>query len=337
LSLSRELSYYSKAFVIVANQPLFIMKNEIAPSSSHQDLVSVIIPCYNHGHFLGEAIESVINQSYPHIEIIVVDDGSTDSTEQVAKAYPSIHYVRQNNCGLSRSRNVGLSYSKGTYVIFLDADDCLFPDAIDIGLKALASRNDCALTFGLFAKIGVSQGLQQLSRDTSYGYKDLLQRNVIGNPGSVLYHRKVFTEIGVFDESNSSSADYDLYLRVARQFPIFCHHQLVVQYRKHGTNMSNDAGLMLASTVAVLKKQLRHVQGNQELRVAYDHGLQYYIHYYGERLIRQIYGQIHQGHLLDTVFGIYILIRFYPNRFLIYARRKIAYHISFFRKEHPHP
>lgn len=313
------------------------MSNIIAPSSSHQDLVSVIIPCYNHGHFLGEAIESVIGQTYPLIEIIVVDDGSTDDTEQIAKAYPNIQYVRQNNYGLSRSRNVGLSHSKGAYIILLDADDCLFPEAIDIGLRALASRNDCALTFGLFVKIGVSQGLQQLSPNTSYGYKDLLQRNVIGNPGTVLYRRKVFTEIGVFDEANNSAADYDFYLRVARQFPIFCHHQLVVQYRKHGTNMSNDAGLMLASTVTVLKKQLQYVEGNHELRVAYEHGLQHYMRYYGERLIMQIYERFRQGHLLDTAFGVYILVRFYPNRILAYARQKIAYHSSFFRKEPPNP
>lgn len=312
------------------------MSNPIA-SSSDQNLVSVIIPCYNHAHFLGEAIESVISQTYPHIEIIVVDDGSTDNTEQVAKAYPNIHYVRQNNCGLSRSRNNGLSYSKGTYIIFLDADDRLFPEAIDIGLRALASRHDCALTFGLFVNVGISPGLQQLSRDTNYGYKELLQRNVIGNPGAVLYHRKVFTEIGEFDEANSSSADYDLYLRVARQFPIFCHHQLVVQYRKHSANMSNDAGLMLASTLSVLKKQLRHIEGNQELRAAYDKGLQRYTSYYGDKLIIQIYERFLQGHLIDAAFGVYILVRFYPNRFLIYARRKIASHISFFRKEPPSP
>ena len=312
------------------------MSNPIA-SSSDQDLVSVIIPCYNHAHFLGEAIESVISQTYPHIEIIVVDDGSTDNTEQVAKAYPNIHYVRQNNCGLSRSRNNGLSYSKGTYIIFLDADDCLFPEAIDIGLRALASRHDCALTFGLFVNVGISPGLQKLSHDANYGYKELLQRNVIGNPGSVLYRRWVFTEIGEFDEANSSSADYDLYLRVARQFPIFCHHQLVVQYRKHSANMSNDAGLMLASTLTVLKKQLRHVEGNQELRAAYDKGLQRYTSYYGDRLIIQIHERFLQGHLIDAAFGVYILVRFYPNRFLIYARRKIASHISFFRKEPPSP
>lgn len=304
-------------------------------SSSNQEVVSVIIPCYNHAHFLGEAIASVINQTYPHIEVIVVDDGSTDNTAQVAKADPNIRYMRQNNCGLSRSRNVGLSHSKGTYIVFLDADDSLFPDAIDIGLRVLASRNDCALAFGLFVNVGLRQGTQKLSRETSYGYKELLQRNVIGNPGSVLYRRWVFTEIGGFDEANSPAADYDLYLRVARQFPILCHHQPIVKYRRHGANMSNNSRLMLASVMAVLRKQLQHVEGNHELLAAYARGLQNWRRFYGEPIIAKIFGQFLRGHLIDTALDVCCLVRFYPNCFLTFIRRKIAHRISFSQKEPP--
>jgi glycosyltransferase involved in cell wall biosynthesis len=298
-------------------------------------LVSVIIPCYNHAHFLGEAITSAISQTYPHIEIIVVDDGSTDDTAQIAKAHPNIRYVRQNNFGLSRARNAGLSYSTGNYIVFLDADDCLFPDAIDRGVSALASRSDCALTFGLSVNAGIRQGMQELSRDQNYDYKELLQRNFIWNPGSVLYRRWVFTEIGEFDEANSPAADYDLYLRVARQFPILCHHQPVVQYRKHGANMSNNARLMLASVLTVLKKQRSHVEGSQELRAAYDMGLQHWKSYFGEQLITNMYERFAKGHLINTALDVYTLVRFYPNRFLTFAGRKIAYLTSFFRKEPP--
>lgn len=303
--------------------------------SPNQEVVSVIIPCYNHAHFLGEAITSVINQTYPYVEIIVVDDGSTDDTAQIVKAYPNIHYVRQSNLGLSRSRNVGLSYSKGTSIVFLDADDSLFHDAIDIGLRALASRNDCALAFGLFVNVGSIQGMQKLSRETNYGYKELLQRNVIGNPGSALYRRWVFTEIGGFDEANSPAADYDLYLRVARQFPILCHHQPVVKYRKHAANMSNNSRLMLASTMTALKKQLRHVEGNQELLAAYDIGLQHWRSYYGEPIISNIFEQFFKGHLIGTALDVWSLVRFYPNRFLSFISQRIVSRISFFRKEPP--
>lgn len=303
-------------------------------SSPNHEVVSVIIPCYNHAHFLGEAIASVTNQTYPHIEIIVVDDGSTDGVEQIVKCHPNICYLRQDNLGLSRARNVGLAHSTGAYVVFLDADDLLLPDAIDIGIHALAAQEDCPLTFGLFESFGTAQGMSVLSHDQIYDYKYLLQRNFIGNPGSVLYRRWVFAEIGGFDEANSPASDYDLYLRIARQFPILCHHQHVVQYRKHGGNMSNNARLMLVSTLAALKKQRWHVEGSPELRAAYDMGLKNLESYYGEPLITNIYERLAKGHLIDAAHGGYTLLRFYPNRFLTFAKRKIAYLISSFLKDH---
>jgi glycosyltransferase involved in cell wall biosynthesis len=299
-------------------------------SSSDRELVSVIIPCYNHAHFFGEAVESVLGQTYPHIEIIVIDDGSTDDITQIITAYPSIRYIRQDNMGLSRARNVGLAHSKGAYVVFLDADDHLFPDAVAIGVRALAARTDCAFTFGLLLNVGTAQGMSVLSRDEHYDYKTLLQRNVIENPGSVLYRRWVFTEIGEFDAANSPAADYDLYLRVARRFPILCHHRPVVHYRRHGANMSDNARLMLASTLTVLKKQRRHVQGSEELQSAYNTGIRQIKAYYGELLIETMYDNLARGHFLSAVCDGYTLARFYPDRFLTFAKRKIAYLRSLF-------
>lgn len=298
---------------------------------SEHELVSVIIPCYNHAHFLGEAIASVLKQTYPHIEIIVVDDGSTDDITQIVAAYPSIRYIRQDNLGLSRARNVGLAHSKGAYIVFFDADDRLFPDAIDMGVRALAARTDCAFAFGLLLNVGTTQSMSVVSRE-NYDYKKLLQRNVIENPGSVLYRRWVFTEIGTFDEANSPAADYDLNLRVARRFPILCHHQPVVQYRRHGENMSNNARLMLASSLLVLKKQRRHVEGNQELRAAYDMGMRQIKGFYGERLIMRLRENLSRGHFLSALRDGYTLVRFYPDRFITSAKRKIAYLRSLFRK-----
>ena len=294
-------------------------------SSSNQEVVSVIIPCYNHAHFLGEAIASVTSQSYAHIELIVVDDGSTDDLDQIVKAYPSICFLRQDNLGISRARNAGLTHSKGVYTVFLDADDLLLPDAIDIGIHALAAREDCPLTFGLFENIGAVHGMSVLPHDQMYDYKYLLQRNFIGNPGAALYRRWVFAEIGGFDETNSPAADYDMYLRIARQFPILCHHQPVVKYRRHVANMSNNSRLMLASTVTVLKKQLRYVEGNQDLLAAYDGGLQNWRRYYGEPIIANIFEQFLKGHLIETALDVCSLVRFYPNRLLKFIGQKIAY------------
>jgi len=103
-------------------------------------LVSVVIPCYNQAHFLGEAIESVLAQSYPNFEIIVVDDGSTDDTSEVARRYPGVRLVRQENKGLSGARNAGLAHSEEEYVVFLDADDRLLPDALETVLEHLEAH-----------------------------------------------------------------------------------------------------------------------------------------------------------------------------------------------------
>src|SRR5882724_3232103 len=92
-------------------------------------VVSVIIPCYNQGHFLTDAIESVLGQTYSRVEVIVVDDGSTDATSNIASAYRDVRYVRQENQGLARARNRGLRGTVGECVVFLDSDDRLRPRA----------------------------------------------------------------------------------------------------------------------------------------------------------------------------------------------------------------
>src|ERR687898_2206392 len=111
-------------------------------------LVTVVIPCYNQAHFLGEAIESVLSQSYPNFEIIVVDDGSTDNTSEVASRYEGVRLVRQENRGLAGARNTGIKHSEGEYLVFLDADDRLLPEALAVGLGCFEAHPECALVAG---------------------------------------------------------------------------------------------------------------------------------------------------------------------------------------------
>ena len=303
--------------------------------SLEQELVSVVIPCYNHAHFLAEAIESVLKQTYRRIEIIVVDDGSTDHTAAIMSAYPDIRFVRQDNLGVSRARNIGLSYSHGTYVLFLDADDRLFPDALEESVRALASRKDCAFVFGLFASIGTSRRLCELPRDLSSTYLELLKHNFIGNPGSVLYNRWVFSHVTGFDETNGPAADYDISLRIARQFPFFCHHKPVVEYRRHEANMSNNARVMLEASLAALRNQRKHVAGNHTLNDAHRSGQQHVRNYYGELLVLEMSTHLAQRNLTETARDAYALIRLYPNRFILFAARKFSMLWSFLKKIPP--
>src|SRR5271165_1119891 len=100
-------------------------------NSKSQPMISVIIPCYNQSHFLGEAISSVRNQRYPHYEVVVVDDGSTDDTAAVAASFDGVICIKQRNQGLGAARNAGFHHSHGTYVVFLDADDRLLPNGLE--------------------------------------------------------------------------------------------------------------------------------------------------------------------------------------------------------------
>src|SRR5438477_4156439 len=119
-------------------------------------VVSIIIPCYNQAHFLRNAIESARHQSYPHIEVVVVDDGSTDNTERIAREYSGVLCVRQKNTGLAGARNTGIRSSIGEFMVFLDADDMLLPNAVADGLNALQGCPEAAYTFGRYAHLSVA-------------------------------------------------------------------------------------------------------------------------------------------------------------------------------------
>jgi glycosyltransferase involved in cell wall biosynthesis len=111
-------------------------------------IISVIIPCYNSARFLGETIESVLAQGYPNLEIIAVDDGSTDGSAEIAAQFPSVSCIRQCNAGVAAARNNGFLHSTGEYVVFLDHDDRLMPGALKSNLQCLLDEPDFAFSFG---------------------------------------------------------------------------------------------------------------------------------------------------------------------------------------------
>jgi len=111
-------------------------------------IVSVIIPCYNQAHFLSEAIESALAQRNGAMEVVVVDDGSPDNIVEVAGRYPGIVFVRQENRGLAGARNSGFRASKGEYILFLDADDRLMPNAVASHLHCFAAHPQAGFAVG---------------------------------------------------------------------------------------------------------------------------------------------------------------------------------------------
>src|SRR6266550_6173469 len=120
--------------------------------SSYGPLVSVIVPCYNYGHFVGDALDSVLAQTFENWECIVVDDGSTDKTKEVVTRYESkdsrIKYIYQRNHGLAASRNLGISLSKGAYIQFLDADDQIESRKLEFQSNVLQDAVDIDIVYG---------------------------------------------------------------------------------------------------------------------------------------------------------------------------------------------
>lgn len=188
-------------------------------------MVSVIIPCYNQAHFLSEAIESVLAQTHRDFEIIVVDDGSTDNTAEVAVRYRDVRYIRQPNQGVASARNTGFGESRGKYLVFLDADDRLLPAALEIGLNSLEAHPECAFVFGKCRYIAADGSLlptpHQRSVDCEF-YLALLHDCFIWTPALVMHRRTVLESVAGFDTSLGlrNGEEYELYLRIAEKFPI---------------------------------------------------------------------------------------------------------------------
>ena len=199
---------------------------------SHQPVVSIVIPCYNQGRFLRDAIDSALQQTYPSIEVIVVNDGSTDNTASVIPVNAAVHHLEQRNRGAAVARNAGFRESRGDYIIFLDADDRLLPHAVATGIEWLAAHPDWAFVTGhvrLIDEAGAPTGIPPQEHADGNHYIELLRSNYIWTPGVVMYRRAVFDSGRAFDTAAGGSADYELNIRIARRFAIGCHHQVVLR------------------------------------------------------------------------------------------------------------
>jgi glycosyltransferase involved in cell wall biosynthesis len=278
--------------------------------------VSVIIPCYNHARFLRQALDSVRSQQWPSIETIVVDDGSTDDSREIAAAFEDARVIAQSNQGLSAARNSGLRSSSGDVIIFLDADDMLLPAAAGSAVRALAAHPAAMMTFGRleFMDVDGRRLDTQAPRVTANFYEEFLRRNYIRTPAAAAFRRRVFDLVGAFDATCSPSADYDLYLRISHRFAIAAHDATVARYRQHAGSMSRNARLMLPATLRVLKRQRPIVSRTPALAEAYRFGLRRCREFYGEQLVEQFRTALHTPQRRAEAIACAVdLLRLYPR------------------------
>lgn len=229
-------------------------------------LVSIIIPCYNYGHLLNDAIKSVLNQTHSNWECIIVDDGSSDNTGEVVRRFssndPRIIYIFQSNKGLAGARNTALKAAKGQFVQFLDADDILPADKISVQLKFLIDNPNVDLVFGnvyLFEKdlssLSSATPLKLQAQPTSGQGEIIINTLIEDNMFLVhcaLFRSSLVEQIGYFNEGMITCEDWDFWFRMAVAGKRFQHlesDETIVFVRSHGVNMSSNRRNMWAGKI----------------------------------------------------------------------------------------
>ncbi|MGH8064308.1 MAG: glycosyltransferase [Candidatus Entotheonellia bacterium] len=280
-------------------------------------LVSVIIPCHDQAPFLSEAIESVLAQSYPHFEIVVVDAGSSDHTPEVAARYPSVRCVRQEDCGLATACNTGLRRSNGSYLVFLDAADRLLPQALEIGLTCMNAYPECAFVAGHYRHIA-SDGTPQLTSEPPHIEKDhylaFLRDCHIAMSGVVMYRRAVFEAVIGFDPTLRVGVQHDVILRIARDFPVYCHDAVVGEFRQSSYRETVNSETDLNARVTVLRAEWKYLRRRgRPFRRAYRNGLRLARRSYGVPQVNRVRAHLHEHQWQQAWRGLLALLRHYPQ------------------------
>src|SRR5262249_31811184 len=225
---------------------------------SNSALASIVIPCRNQARFLGESIASALSQTHREIEVIVVNDGSTDDTLEVVRGFAGVRCLNLQHRGLAGARNVGLNDSNGSYILFLDADDRLLPFAIEDLMRSLRAHPECAFAYGHVKLISIDGSPIPTPPQTAVErdhYVELLRHNFIWTTGTTLYRREALVLVEGFNSAIAASADFDLNARIAHRFPVCCADTTTLEYRRHVDSMSRDYSVMLRSAVTARQLQ----------------------------------------------------------------------------------
>ena len=231
--------------------------------------ISVIIPTYNRRNTLPRAVESVLNQTYKPIEIIVVDDGSTDGTKEMfSEMYPLVRYIYQVNSGVSSARNTGIKSASGDWIALLDSDDEWLPDKLDRQVKLLQDNAEIRFCHTNEIWIRNNVRINQKKKHQKYGgniFKKCLDICRI-SPSSSLFHTSVINDVGLFDESLVVCEDYDLWLRITSKYTVlFLDQPLIKKFGGHSDQLSRVLGGIEQYRIRSLEKILtsKSLSGSQ--------------------------------------------------------------------------
>src|SRR5690348_17923923 len=254
--------------------------------------ISVVIPTQNRAEFLRAAIQSVLNQTFQDFEIIIIDDASVDETANVIQSFedPRIRYVRhETKGGQGATRNAGIRQASGEYIALLDDDDEWLPEKLERQSGVLdRSPLKVGLVYTGFSKIDTNS--RQLihtiiPRKRGSIFNDMCTDNWIGTCSTVMLRKQCFDVVGLFDESLAAGADYDLWLRISKDFDIEYVTEALVLYRMHGHSISTNNDSQIQGVEGLLRKHGRVLAQHRKSYSSFHLALGVYYCYRGD-LIR---------------------------------------------------
>lgn len=237
-------------------------------------LISVIIPVYNGEKTIRETIESVLNQTWTDLEVLVINDGSQDSTLKIVSNIEDtrLKVFNYSNAGLSASRNRGITLAQGEYVSFLDADDLWTPDKLELQLKALEANPEAAVAYSWVNYITETGEFFRSGNYINMNgniYEKFLNQNVLENGSNPLIRKQALTEVGGFDQDLSYAEDWDMWMRLAARYHFVAVPSPQILYRMSANSMSGNILKMEAGCLRLIEKafnqaptSLQHLKKN---------------------------------------------------------------------------
>lgn len=230
---------------------------------NNQPLVSVVTATYNMAQYVEEALDSILGQTYPNIEAVVIDDGSKDNTKEILARYadePRVKIFHQENAGQTVAKNRGLAECSGDFVGFCDSDNAWLPNKIATQLEAFTGDNPPGVVYGDIQFIddkGIDLPTPKVQRHSGRITGRLLADNFVPF-NTCLVPRDILTEVGGFDESLSMAIDYDLWLRISTRYDFLHLPKVLARYRIWGGQMSHRTGDRLDNALRMMEKFLHN-------------------------------------------------------------------------------
>jgi glycosyltransferase involved in cell wall biosynthesis len=250
---------------------------------------------------------------------VVVDDGSPFDVAGRLAGRPRVRALREENAGPAAARNTGIAHSRGRFLVFLDADDHLLPQALEVGLEVLAARPECGFAVGAREEMTFEGATVPWTIGTppleSSIYRSLLGFDwYIIPPSSAMFRREVVEAIGGFRDPWGAD-DLDFYLRVAHKFQAACHQATpVTRYRRYSSSSSRDGERMLNSIRVVYDRQRPIVEGHETLQAAFDRGLHRLTDIFIDCVVENIQDRIAASHRAAALRSARVLVRENPAR-----------------------